>query len=336
MFTTKKHESQSTTTGSKSKNQIVCGSCESELEPNHRGIKCVQSHHFCIDCSKQIVGLYFSDPQHYTPLRCLQCHVELDTDVFERQLTPTQIELYREHMLATVLATVISSNERLDNCPFCCYIVIRGVHDASILHCERPDCGITSCLVCRKACPKIRGPYVTQSEEDEMMKHFMCESLANEKKMFDQAIESGQKMSCPKCGLAGMKDDSCTHMTCQKCSQVWCYFCGKRLEDCNRATGGTNGIIDHNHNWHINPNRCPMYFTQIQDFDTRWPNNEIDCLNMFHRIRTLRLLREVFEVLGEERIQELNHHFHSFDSCGFSLNEILHEDLTLIRGQERR
>jgi hypothetical protein len=336
MSTTKKNEVRQVTAETKSeKKKTICGSCESELEPDHPGIQCIQGHHFCTECSKQIVNLFFSEPQNYIPLRCVQCHVELNTNVFERQLTPEQLDFYHQHMLVLVWAKdLVGEGERLDNCPFCSNAVIRSIYDTSIFYCQRADCRVTSCLVCRKACPTLIDDY-DEAGQMEMLKHFTCAELADDKKMFDEAIEAGQKLSCPKCGLAGMKDDSCTHMTCPTCSQIWCYFCGKRLEECDKTQGGTNGIFDHNHNWDTNPNRCPMYFTQIQDIDERWADDEEQCLIMFHRNRSLRLLREVYNVLGSDRMNQLNRHFNILNSCGFSLDEILREDLTLIRGRDR-
>ncbi|CAF0939166.1 unnamed protein product [Rotaria sordida] len=340
MSTTTRNELRPTTSETKGdKKKTLCGACESELEPDHPGIQCVQGHHFCTDCSKQIISLFFSDPQHYIPLRCVLCHIELNTNVFERQLTPEQLDFYHQNMLVLVWAKeLVGEGERLDNCPFCCFAVIRSINDSSIFHCEREGCGKASCLICRKACPKFLSNYATAAQQAEMLQHFTCEALGNDKFLFDQAVENGQKVQCPKCGLSGMKDDSCTHMTCPTCSQIWCYFCGKPVEKCDKARNGKNTIYDHNQNWDSNPNRCPMYFTQIQDIDKRWGDNEEDCVIMFHRIRSLRLLREVYEKLGKERINALNRHFRSLDACGFSLNEILHEDLTLIRrrSQHRR
>jgi hypothetical protein len=334
MSTTPKNQAKAETKGDKKK--TLCGGCDSELEPDHPGIQCIQGHHYCTDCSAHIVSLFFSEPQHYIPLRCLQCHVELNTSVFERQLKPEQLDFYYQHMLVLVWAKdLVGEGERLDNCPFCSFAVIRSIGDTSILHCERPDCRITSCLVCRKACPTFRTNFATEAEQEEMIKHFTCEALADDKKMFDDAIEAGQKVCCPKCGLGGMKDDSCTHMTCPTCAQVWCYFCGKSLEDCDKSQDGPAGIYAHNVRWDTNPKRCPMYFTQIEDVDKRWPPDDAQCLIMFHRNRSLRLLREVYEVLGKNRINQLNAHFHVLDSCGFSLEEILREDLTLIQGRDR-
>ncbi|CAF1357770.1 unnamed protein product [Adineta steineri] len=319
----------------KDKKKTICGACESELEPDHGGIQCIQAHHYCTECSIHIVNLFFSDPQHYTPLRCIQCNVDLNPSVFERQLTAEQLPFYEQHMLALVWAKqLLDEDERLDNCPFCCFAVIRTIHDPNYIYCQHAECGIMSCLICRKACPKFRNMYCTDEEFTELQQHFKCSDLADDKHMFDQYLELGQKVPCPNCGLAGMKDDACTHMTCPTCSQLWCYFCGKKNEDCNKAQDGVNGIFDHNYNWHTNPDRCPMYFTQIFDIDDRWPDDEEQCLAMFHRNRSLRLLREVYEKLGKERIEQLDEHFNILTTCGFTLDEILKEDLTLIKNRD--
>lgn len=314
------------------KKKIICGSCESELEPDHSGIQCVQGHHYCVECSKQIVSLFFADPTQYTPLRCVSCRVELNPSVFERQLNAQQLEFYQQHMLVLIwMKELLGLDERLDNCPFCSFAVIRGIYDDKILLCQHPTCLKASCLVCRKACPRFTNNYAREEESLEMIKHYRCAALADEKFAFDQAMEFGQKLPCPNCGLAGMKDDLCTHMTCPTCAQVWCYFCGKRVEDCDKEPNGGNGIYDHNRDWNRNKKRCPMYFTQIQDIDDRWPDDEEQCLIMFHRNRSLRLLRDLVLALGEERIRELNEHFNSLDSCGFTWDEITKEDLTLIQ-----
>jgi len=315
------------------KKKTFCGGCNTELEADHSGIQCIQAHHYCTECSTHIVNLFFSDPQHYTPLRCVQCHVELNPSVFERQLTAEQLNFYQQHMLVLVWAKeLLNDDERLDNCPFCSFAVIRNINDTNILYCDHPECRKISCLICRKACPTILNDYGSDEEIDEMEKHFTCAFLADDKHKFDQYLELGQKVPCPNCSLAGMKDDACTHMTCPTCSQLWCYFCGKKVEDCDKTQNGTNGIYDHNHSWEYNPKRCPMYLTQICDIDDRWPDgNEEQCLVMFHRNRSLRLLREVYEIIGEERINELDQHFNILNTCGFTLDEILHEDLTLIK-----
>ncbi|CAF0987072.1 unnamed protein product [Rotaria sordida] len=316
----------------KDKKKTICGACTSDLEPDDSGIQCVQGHYFCTQCSTNIVRLFFSEPHNYIPLRCLICRIELNPSVFERQLTPEQIEFYDQHMLIFAWSKhFLDEDERLDHCPFCSFAAIRNINASHIFHCQHEQCLKVSCLICRKVCPKFQSDYGTDEELAEMDKHFKCAELADDKHIVDEYLESGQKIACPKCGLAGMKDDACTHMTCPTCAQLWCYFCGKKVEDCEKARDGTNGIFDHNHNWDCNPNRCPMYLTQVCDIDDRWPDDEEQCLVMFHRNRSLRLLREVYEKLGKERIDELDRHFNIISTCGFTMEEIFDEDLTLIK-----
>lgn len=47
-------------------------------------------------------------------------------------------------------------------------------------------------------------------------------------------------MICPYCGLGGVKDDGCTHMACGNCNGIWCYFCGKKNEELNKANQNGN------------------------------------------------------------------------------------------------
>jgi hypothetical protein len=139
-----------------SKRKILCGSCTMELAPDHTGIKCIQGHHFCTDCSKYIVKLFLSDLQTYMPLYCVECKVGLNSQIFERQLTPEQLDFYHQLLPANVrMKDLVGEGERLDNCPFCGNEVIRRIYDTSIFNCNKPDCGKTSCLICRKECPKF-------------------------------------------------------------------------------------------------------------------------------------------------------------------------------------
>ncbi|CAF1288198.1 unnamed protein product [Didymodactylos carnosus] len=192
----------------------ICGSCQEELEPDHSGIQCVQGHHFCPVCSQNIVTMFFSDPRSYTPLKCLQCNILLNVSVFERQLEPHQIEHYRTIMLTLVYAKdILTEGEELLHCSFCSYAEIRP-KGTDFLYCRHEDCSKVSCLICLKECPKFEENYDDDEDEDEfqqktdeMEKHFMCVQLKDDKKIIDDAIEQGQKLPCPQCGLAGMKDD---------------------------------------------------------------------------------------------------------------------------------
>ncbi|CAF4503722.1 unnamed protein product, partial [Rotaria sp. Silwood2] len=154
------------------KKKTICEACLSELEPDHSGIQCVQGHHFCPECSINIVRLFFSEPQNYIPLRCVQCHIELNPRVFERQLTPEQFNFYDQHMLIFAWSKdSLSEDERFDHCPFCTFAAIRNKNATHIFYCQHPECLKVSCLICRKACPQFISDYGTDDELAEMEKH---------------------------------------------------------------------------------------------------------------------------------------------------------------------
>jgi len=154
------------------------------------------------------------------------------------------------------------------------------------------------------------------------------------RKYLKKAVENGQKIPCPGCGLSGMKDDACTHMTCPGCQCSWCYFCGLQESDCDKAErveNEENSIYLHNKNWEINPKRCPMYLTGISDIDESWPDDEHEALEYYHRLRSLKLLRAAYEQIGAEKVRQLNEQFGIVQACGFTLQEIKYADITLIQ-----
>ena len=50
-------------------------------------------------------------------------------------------------------------------------------------------------------------------------------------------------------------------------------------------------IYNHNEEWYENEKRCPMYLTQISEVDDKWSEEDQACLDLFHKIKTLGLLR---------------------------------------------
>ena len=121
----------------------------------------------------------------------------------------------------------------------------------------------------------------------------------------------------PVCGLAGRKDEACTHMSCPRCQTSWCYLCGLSVEMCDKKPPlpgrPAKDIFLHNADWEVNPARCPMYLTQILEVDPSWlgdwtEGDEVDdeqCLAYFHRWRTIKLLQEVQEEVGLSIFQQV-------------------------------
>ena len=151
------------------------------------------------------------------------------------------------------------------------------------------------------------------------------------KDRFEDIIENSVKASCPKCGIKGMKDDACTHMTCDNCGQIWCYICGKGVEVVDKEPGHDN-IYGHNEDWDTNPDRCPMYLMHISEVDDRWDfNTDEECLEYLHRQRLLMSLKAFVKDVSEEGFRALRDAFPSVASCGFTLDQILACDDILIK-----
>jgi hypothetical protein len=149
--------------------------------------------------------------------------------------------------------------------------------------------------------------------------------------MVEKAIESGSQQQCPYCGLTGLKDDGCTHMVCERCNFTWCYLCGMKEEECLVDDDADQTLSAHNTDWQEHEGRCPMNLTSIHELDNRWPEDDRDCLEYFHRYKTLCRLYSVLKIVGEDKLDELNENFGIIDGSGYTLEEIKdYQNRTLI------
>ena len=140
------------------------------------------------------------------PQKCPLCKALISTDLFERQLTATQQNMFRAHAARTALKT----GEELLECKECGLFEV-VTDDPVLWWCPHCECG--ACRVCNKDLPQGVEKY-----DIEKSPHHVCAKLRKPKALIERAIEEGSKMRCPCCRLAGRKDDACTHMTCTKVS----------------------------------------------------------------------------------------------------------------------
>ena len=140
--------------------------------------------------------------------------------------------------------------------------------------------------------------------------------------MIEKAIESGCQQHCPHCELSGVKDDGCTHMVCERCGLSWCYLCGMKEVECLVGGGAVPSLSAHNEDWAFNKGRCPMSLVSIHELDIRWPENDRECLEYFHRYRTLCQLYDVLKSVGEEKFDEVNRYFGTIEASGYTIEEI--------------
>ncbi|CAF3745589.1 unnamed protein product [Rotaria magnacalcarata] len=310
---------ETTTTPSQEIIAIKCCTCESVIHDGETKLTCKNitcSKWTCTTCINVMLEIMFAQPVFNYPLPCGSCQYPFDPIEIDRILI--RQENY-EKFIACVLPLFWSKD-----CPFCPYLEIHTT-DACPLYfftCQHPSCGKRSCLICL---------HNIIDDSDESIHRSQCIELHSYKEMIEKAIEIGSQQHCPHCQLKGLKDDGCTHMSCERCGLTWCYLCGMKEEECLVDDQVEPSLSAHNQNWETHEGRCPMSLVSIHELDERWPQNDRDCLEYFHRYRTLCQLYNVFKVIGEDKFDELNDTFGIIDGSGYRIEEIRdYENRTLI------
>ena len=100
------------------------------------------------------------------------------------------------------------------------------------------ECKKGSCCICYKEFKVPKSEFALTEQEFEelhgengMLSHNKCYEFKDIKHEWDEAIDKGTIRRCPQCDVGGVKDDACTHMTCDNCHTQWCYLCGLSAND---------------------------------------------------------------------------------------------------------
>ncbi|CAF2934707.1 unnamed protein product [Rotaria sp. Silwood2] len=297
----------------------TCGICEAIVVDDDTKVICTYepcSKLTCLSCIQKMIEVMFSQPTLNYPFKCGSCLQIVDQRIIHEIIVKQrQYEKYIACIFPLYWAKdCLDQNEILAQCPFCPYFEIYTI-DACPLHfftCQHPSCGKKSCLICLHAV----------DDTNESIHQSYCVELRTYKKMIEKAIESGSQQHCPYCQLTGIKDDGCTHMVCQRCKCNWCYLCGMKENECKVGNNVQPSLSAHNEDWESNEGRCPMSLISIHELDIRWPENDQDCLEYFHRYRTVSHLFNVLKLIGEEKFNEVNQYFGIIDASGYTVQEI--------------
>lgn len=319
--------------GKGAEKEETCPVCQCEFTVSGDsgiGLCCPSSHHMCSECTGVYVKSVLGDLEASYPPRCPMCRGDFPLDQFESQLGTKQ----QAHVRAFAAQRALKPSQCLIKCPKCEYFEVQKKPGDCIWWCG--SCGEGTCFVCNADLPANVKKY-----DIEKSPHALCLKLRFSKAKIEEAIEKGSKMECPSCGLAGRKDDACTHMSCPKCTTTWCYICGLSAPDCDKAPPREEGrpvddIFLHNQDWETNELRCPMYMTQVLEVDLNWLGEDWEqraqdadfedddkCLDYFHRFRTIKKLQEVRSEIGPGNFASAFVHFDSIKNSGYAIDEVV-------------
>ncbi|CAI2375339.1 unnamed protein product [Moneuplotes crassus] len=313
---------------------VACLACGDSLSRQHNGVKCSQGHDMCTGCAKTYVANILSEPENKIPAKCSLCAVELNSVQLEMQMEPEQLEMY---LMYKAMKIVDPKIDKVMSCPFCKYFEVWTIdNSANFFYCRKEDCQKGSCSVCFKEFKVPKGMAVTEDEleemksEEGMMSHYKCYEHKDIKEDWDKAIEEGTKRYCPECKVGGIKDDECTHMTCDNCNTVWCYLCGKKEADLDKSDPNGN-IFKHNDDWNTNSKRCPQYLYQIGQIDDRWSTaSDSQAKAFFHKLLTYKSIRNFFKKYKTSEFKDLCSVFPQVANHGYDLYDVKTIDLTII------
>lgn len=235
----------------------------------------MQNHHICSTegCAGNFVTHIISEGNIAIPVKCMDCHMDVIPNTFERNCTEIQLATYRE---TCVQVGIQDEGESLYTCTKCKVQVIL-IESVGNIFFECPYCEENYCMICDERCADAteREPHLLE-----------CPALGELKTGVEKVICDGGAQSCPECGFTGRKDENCTHITCPVCHARWCYVCGLNR---NRAHGGE---ACHNSGWETDARRCPMYLQHVHRQNPEWPAGANAALDHFHQRHILWRLRE--------------------------------------------
>ena len=101
---------------------------------------------------------------------------------------------------------------------FC--VVRHSAEPPAFVHCEKEGCGRLTCNTCKVELPRVDED-AGEDEQDALCAavehHTQCVAHARVRAELEGVALAFASRQCPGCHTRGIKDDSCTHMTCEHC-----------------------------------------------------------------------------------------------------------------------
>lgn len=223
--------------------------CEICLEQNN-GQHCIEvnkcRHVFCRQCLEEYFNSRISDG-NVTRIMCpkIDCPMEIDYDEIKKLCNEKQFQKYEQ----LLLKRTIDLMEDTVQCArkYCGYPVIRENLNDNLATCAQ--CEYSFCVFCRKVYHGVSPCEMTSQDKEKLIATYQ-QASKSEKKMLQlrhgkRQIELVVEQSltnnylkenskiCPNCLTFTTRVDGCNKMTCSYCKKIFCWLCGKLINEKN-------------------------------------------------------------------------------------------------------
>lgn len=218
---------------------VECKCCFSDC-PVNRMISCTgdEAHFFCSTCIKKNVETQIGYMRY--EISCV------DTSQCKAGFSPTGLA----EIIGTALVKKLddlrqrdeldkAGIEGLEECPFCNFKAIcPPLEEDREFRCMGPDCGKTSCRLCK-----------LESHVPRTCEEITKERGVDARHQIEEAMTKAIVRICPnsRCKMPMIKDEGCNNLTCSKCQSRLCYVCKKDITK-----------IAYNH-FSRRPDSCQLY-----------------------------------------------------------------------------
>eukprot|EP01017_Pseudomicrothorax_dubius_P017154 TRINITY_DN19469_c0_g1_i1.p1 TRINITY_DN19469_c0_g1~~TRINITY_DN19469_c0_g1_i1.p1 ORF type:complete len:458 (+),score=145.36 TRINITY_DN19469_c0_g1_i1:115-1488(+) len=300
--------------------KVNCCVCYTSFEAEKKmeyGIVCQDGTHiYCmgLSCFGSVIDLALSGEE----FQCPACKKPFNESNFSSLLNEEQ-----KKAIDRIVWKQLERDQTI-RCAFCGYFEHCESSDGiDVFHCRNgEECGKVTCLICYKEVKR-------KDDNFDWEEHIPCQELKDVKHEVQQTVERASTQRCPECGLDGRKDLNCTHITCVRCSGMFCYLCGMSAEAFNWD------FCEHNEGWETDYSKCTQYLTNICDVDPDWPSDAAECLDYFHekkiKIELKKLISKYVSNRQLDLLHEVERVFKVFSNIGLKITELMDEEVVLFK-----
>ena len=190
---------------------------------------CAEGHLFCLDCGRRNAETIVGNGGHI--FRCMDvsgCKAEFPAAEIVRFVDAKTIALrdklasgdaIREVPCFPFFCLTQASIEGFVTCPFCDYGAIVEDENDKEFRCQKKECEIVSCRLCRSE------SHIPLSCEEHQK-----ENRLSAKHLVEEAMSAALISKCNKCSKPFVKISGCNKMICS-CGNRQCYVCGENIQD---------------------------------------------------------------------------------------------------------